>query len=129
MNEEFLNNQNEKYIGKNFNVADGSVISYHEFPHYIALLVGTRMIEIPFVPLSFMRFFATGLAIYLTWLEKKTGLLRLRDLEVQSAPYIGSSYWISNLKSLTTGFRYKYPDVKEGLKETIAWFRKEGWLN
>jgi len=48
--------------------------------------------------------------------------------ETQTAPYVGSSYWLSNRKSLATGFEYKYPDVREGLKDLITWFRDVGWL-
>ena len=60
--------------------------------------------------------------------ERRFGVPRPRILEVQSASYMSSSYWLDNRKSLGTGFEYKYPDVKEGLKDTIAWFRRMGWL-
>ena len=62
------------------------------------------------------------------WLEKEFDVPRLRVFEVQSAAYIGSSYWISNKKSKDWGFTYRYPDVREGLRDTIMSFRQVGWL-
>ena len=52
----------------------------------------------------------------------------MRVFEIQSVNYVSSSYWFSNRKTLEAGYEYKYPDVKEGLKDTIAWLRDMGWL-
>lgn len=120
--------EEDKYIGEDFNVVDSSVISYHEFLHYIALLTGRKITDIPLLPLSIVRSVMYGMAVGWGWLEKNLNISRVRILEVQSAPYIGSSYWISNSKSLITGYKYLYPDVREGLKDTVAWFRKAGWI-
>jgi dihydroflavonol-4-reductase len=119
----------EKTIGEDYNVVDNSIISYSEFLHYIALLVGRRMFDIPLVPLWLIRPFAIAVAHVWTWLERHLGIPRVRILEIQSATYIGSSYWISNQKTLQTGFEYRYPNVREGLKETIAWLRVIGWFS
>lgn len=117
-----------KYIGEDYNVVDGSVISYHEFLHYIALLTGKHLIDIPFLPLRFMKWFVMFLAWVLINLKLGKYLDKLHMVEPQSAKYIGSSYWVSNRKALSTGFSYKYIDVKEGLKDTVAWFRKNDWI-
>ena len=53
---------------------------------------------------------------------------RPQMLEIQSATYMASSYWLSNRKSQETGFEYLYPDVREGMKDTITWMRQKGWL-
>lgn len=113
-------------VGEDFNVTDNSVISYHEFLHYIALLTGRKMADIPLLPVSWLKPVASLVAHGWTALEKNFGVPRVRILEVQSAEYISSSYWISNRKSLETGFQYLYPDVKEGLKDTVAWLRETG---
>lgn len=116
-------------LGEDYNVVDDSVISYGEFLHAIALLTGRRMWDVPLVPLAAVRAGAETVARCWTALEKRFGVPRVRILEVQSAAYIGSSYWISNRKSLGTGFRYRYADVREGLKDTIAWMREVGWID
>jgi nucleoside-diphosphate-sugar epimerase len=116
-------------VGEDYNVTDSSVISYSEFMHYIALLVGRRMWDFPVLtPMSVIRRIAIGAATLWTSLERRFGLPRVRIFEVQSATYIGSSYWISNRKTLRAGFVYQYPDVREGLKDTVAWMHDMGWL-
>lgn len=35
----------------------------------------------------------------------------------------------SNKKTKDTGYRYHYPDVREGLRDLIDWFRCVGWLD
>lgn len=118
----------EEFIGEDFNVTDNSVISYHEFLHYIALLTGRNMVDIPLLPVTWLKPVASVVAEAWTALEKNFGVPRVRILEVQSAEYISSSYWISNRKSQLAGFQYSYPDVKEGLKDTVAWLRTVGAL-
>ena len=120
--------ENKDLIGEDYNIVDNSIISYSEFLHYIALLTGRKMHEIPFVTLSSLYPIMYRAAALWTMLQKRYGIPRVRVFEVQSAEYISSSYWLSNRKSLETGFEYLYPDVGEGLKDTVAWFRDVGWL-
>jgi hypothetical protein len=115
-------------IGEDYNVTDGSILSQHEFMHLLALVTGRRLLDIPLIPCGFLRI--TFLLFVKGWmfLERKFGIRRLRMFEPQSAEYLGSSYWFSNRKSLETGFRYRYADVREGIMETTIWLRKMGWL-
>ena len=115
-------------IGEDYNVVDNSIISYYEFVQYIALLTGRRLRDLPFVNLKRARVVMVPAARAMGWLEKRFGWRRLRVFEPQSAEYVSSSYWLSNRKSLATGYQYRYPDVREGLKDTIAWMRENGWL-
>lgn len=115
-------------IGEDYNVVDDSIISYYEFLHYIALLTGRRLRDLPLIRLDHVKPLVETGAHAWRWLETRMGIARPRVFEVQSASYVSSSYWLSNRKSLATGFRYRYPDVREGLKDTIAWLREAGWL-
>ncbi len=115
-------------IGEDFNVVDNSIISYHEFLHYIALLTGRKMRDIPLLPVKALYPVMAKAAAFWTWLQQNFGIPRVRVFEIQSAEYISSSYWLSNRKTLETGFEYRYPEVREGLKDTVAWFRDMGWL-
>ncbi len=115
-------------IGEDYNIVDNSIISASEFLHYIALLTGRKMHDIPFITLKALYPVMYHAAHLWTTLQKRYGIPRVRVFEVQSAEYISSSYWLSNRKSLETGFEYLYPDVREGLKDTVDWFREVGWL-
>lgn len=121
--------EEDEGIGEDYNVVDNSIISYHEFLHYIALLCGRRMRDIPLVSNHSVQKLLKGALGVWRYLEKNFGIARPRVFESQSINYMVSSYWLSNRKSLRTGYEYEYPDVKEGLKDTISWFRDMGWLN
>lgn len=125
---EFIANQ-EFALGEDYNVVDDSIISYSEFMKYIALLLGRRMPEAPLLNLALLRPFMIFAAKAWLTLEKKYKIPRVRVFEVGSATYMSSSYWISNKKTKETGFVYRYPDVREGLRDTIDWFRRVGWLD
>ncbi len=117
-----------EFIGEDYNVVDNSIISYHEFLHYIALLTGRKMPDIPFITVSALYPVMARAAALWTMLQQRFGIPRVRVFEIQSAEYVSSSYWLSNRKTLETGFEYLYPDVREGLKDTVTWFRKMGYL-
>ncbi len=114
--------------GEDYNVVDNSIISYFEFLKYIGLLTGRKLPEVWGINLKLAMPVLEAAAKSWTFLERRFGVPRPRILEVQSASYMSSSYWLDNRKSLATGFEYKYSDVREGLKDTIAWFRRMGWL-
>lgn len=118
----------EEALGEDYNVVDDSIISYHEFLHYIALLTGRRLRDLPLLRLDHVQPLFEAAARAWRHLELRYGVARPRVFEVQSAAYLSSSYWLSNRKSLRTGFHYRYADVREGLKDTIAWMREQGWL-
>ena len=115
-------------VGEDYNIVDNSIISYREFLHYIALLCGRRIRDIPFIRMRHLRQLFLGAAHAADYAQRRWGLSRPQMLEIQSATYMASSYWLSNRKSLETGFEYRYPDVREGMKDTIAWIREQGWL-
>ena len=115
-------------VGEDYNVVDDSILSYAEFLHYIALLLGRRVCDVPLVYMPLVRRLMVGVARLCRWLERHWGLPRMRMIEVGSTTYMASSYWIANDKSNAAGYAYQYPDVKAGLRETVAWFRDAGWL-
>ncbi len=115
-------------IGEDYNMVDNSIISYYDFLAYIALLTGARVRDLPLVRLDHLQPLFAAAARVWRELEVRLGVPRVRVFEIQSATYISSSYWLSNRKSLATGYVYRYPDVREGLKDTVAWMRDMGWL-
>lgn len=118
----------EETLGEDYDIVDNSIISYYEFLQYIGLLCGRHLKDIPLVKLDRLQPAFIGAAHLWRHLETRFGIPRVRVFEIQSATYMSSSYWLSNRKTLQTGFEYTYPDVREGLKDTVAWFREMGWL-
>ncbi len=118
----------EEFIGEDFNVVDNSIVSYHEFLNYIGLLTGRTIRDLPLITTKSLAPVMSGAAHAWTYLQRRFGVPRVRVFEIQSAEYVSSSYWLSNRKTLEVGYEYQYPDVREGLKDTVAWLRRQGWL-
>ena len=116
-------------VGEDYNVADDGIMSYHEFLHYIALLLGRRLFDVPVIRQEWLKAVMTAAARAWLEAEQRFSVPRVRVLEVGSAKYMASSYWVSNRKSKDAGYRYRYPDVREGMRDTVAWFREVGWLD
>jgi nucleoside-diphosphate-sugar epimerase len=115
-------------LGEDYNVVDDSIISYYEFMHYLALLLGRKMRDLPLLTQEFMQPLAVFAAKTWLFLERNFKVPRVRVFEIGSATYMSSSYWLSNKKSKDAGYAYRYPDVREGMRDTVAWFRRVGWL-
>ena len=49
-------------------------------------------------------------------------------LQPDSIMYSLNEYWFSNEKLKNTGYELKYPDAVEGMKETVEWYRSEGYV-
>ncbi len=49
-------------------------------------------------------------------------------LDPEFISYIRGDHLMSSEKLRKTGFEFKYPDTKAGLKETIAWYREQNWI-
>lgn len=114
--------------GEDYNVVDDSIISYYEFVRYLALILGRRLWDIPFLNLRRAQPHMERAARAWRYLHERWGVPRIRVFEVGSATYISSSYWLSNGKSKRAGYVYQYPNVRLGMRETLEWFRDAGWL-
>jgi hypothetical protein len=50
-------------------------------------------------------------------------------LEADSAAYFGLDFRYSNDKLKATGYRFRYPEAREGVREVLGWYAREGWLD
>ncbi len=48
--------------------------------------------------------------------------------ERDSLLYLKGNYWVSNEKLLDTGYELKYPGFREGVYETIQWYKDQGMI-
>ena len=115
-------------FGQDFNVVDSSDISYYEFIHHIAGLLDKKIMDVPYLPMGLMKALTYSVAKVINVLNLKKRYPQLNVVETQSAKYIGSSYRVDNSKSRSIGFSYNYPDVKDGIKDTVSWFKRQGWI-
>ena len=49
-------------------------------------------------------------------------------IEKAAPQYLAFDKIWDNSKLKATGFVFKYPTMEQGMTETIAWYKRNGWL-
>ena len=109
-------------IGESYNVADDSHYTNEELLLYAAELLDVKIpkFHIPALVINLMAWWSE-------WKAKLGG--KKPVLERDAVKYLFHDYWVDNSKIKELGYKLTYPDIKEGLKETIRWYKDEGWLS
>lgn len=119
----FLTLENEKVKNKHYFVADGDVYTDAEFANLLKDMLGKKFVLHARIP--------TGLVHIACVCSEWIGKLLKKSMTLNSDKYIilKQRNWICDVKPLQddTGFVPFYP-LRKGLEESIAWYKKEGWL-
>ena len=115
-----------KAIGEAYNVIDNSSYTMREFAEHVCPLMGVRIIPI-FIPREL--FFLIG--------NQAADLSRSVAKWIHTRPfiekdmvyYLKAIYSFSNEKLRSLGFKFDYPDLLEGLTETIEWYKENHYLD
>lgn len=108
-------------VGEAYNIADDSHYTNEELLLYAAELLKVK------VSTFHIPAFAIKLAAW--WSEEKAKLVGKKpEVERDAVKHLFQNYWLDNSKIKELGYNLIYPDVKEGLKETMKWYRDEGWI-
>jgi len=113
-------------IGEIYNIVDDSAYSLAEFIRIVASFSGHRSYTIFPVPIWLLRQGGYLAAIAARWISLLTHKPPL--VEYDAIKLVGVDHWYSNAKLKNLGFQLNYPDAGEGLRQTIDWYKKEGWL-
>jgi len=108
-------------MGEAFNIADDSRYSVEELLLAAAQMLGVRIhkFHIPILVLNLV-------AQLSEWQARLKGT-RPR-VEKESIRYLTYDSLIDNSKIKASGYELLYPDAMLGLRETIDWYKREGWL-
>jgi nucleoside-diphosphate-sugar epimerase len=112
----------DEMIGETYNVSDDSRMTTTEFFRLVSReLLGK---EKPFlhVPLAVLIPIASLSQLLAKWLGRKPAL------EKGTLQYLSYDRCWDTSKLKGTGFELKYPSAREGLPETLRWYRENGWL-
>jgi dihydroflavonol-4-reductase len=109
-------------IGEAYNVSDDTRINTMEFFRLISReLLGTEK-EFYHVPLKAL----VSVAFVSQFLARFLGRKSL--LEKATLEYLACHKVWDNSKLKATGFEFKYPTIDEGMRETLDWYKTQGWL-
>lgn len=122
--------------GQIYTIVDDSDYTFSEIIKLIAESLGKTCIELPLTAdAKKISSLATILARFADLAKRHFPLMfnlpfleTLKYLEEDTARYIAHSFRFSNAKLKSTGYRLKYPDIKDGLSMTLKWYREYGYI-
>ncbi len=113
-------------VGEIYNVVDDNTLNAKESLELIAVLTGARPVELPVVPLKLFAKLVMQLSKVSAFMAKRRG--ERQRLEPDMLNYLLGNFYFSNEKLKKAGYKFKYPDRRVGLAETISWYLEKGLL-
>jgi nucleoside-diphosphate-sugar epimerase len=113
-------------VGEAYNVTDDGRIDAVELARVVAGVMGTTPRILPPAPIPVMRKVLSGAARVSAAAARRTG--KRPVLEYDSVQYFGRDYVYSNDKLKRTGFRFRWPQPEPGIRATIEWYLRNGWV-
>ncbi len=113
-------------VGEIYNVVDDNTLNAKETLELIAALTGASLMELPVVPLKLFAKFAMQLSKLSAFMAKRRG--ERQRLEPDMLNYLLGNFYFSNEKLKGLGYKFRYPDRRVGLAETISWYLERGLL-
>jgi nucleoside-diphosphate-sugar epimerase len=137
---------NPAAMGEDFNLAEDEALQAGEFFELLYDLFGFKVsfrIPYPIRLVELLAQVALKVPISLTmgpvnWFLERAWekIVRERGLEPELKPHFDKDFlyfllgdhYLDNSKLLGIGYKSRYPSCREGLRETIDWYREERWL-
>lgn len=114
--------RHEKAVGEVFQVTADCKYTISDITRHLAKLFG-----IPFIPwLKIPAKLLYWIVDKISEKSKKLGVKMSFDREL--VRMIVTNSWLSNEKLKQFGYQFQFPDALEGLTQTVAWYKKEGWV-
>lgn len=112
----------EKVAGQIYNVADDSSYTLDAITRFIGQEVGFTFLPFPISSLKMVKRMNQRLV------EKAKKIGRVSLLHPEMSNLLKYDSLLSTAKLQTLGWKPEFPDAKEGLRQTIAWYRQNGWI-
>jgi nucleoside-diphosphate-sugar epimerase len=113
--------------GEVFNVNDDSQMKVVEFFEFIASETGKKLVKIPVLNAKTLKFVATlaarGARLVSTYITHKPP-----SIEEDTVAYMDEDFVYSNEKLKSLGYKFIYPDVRDGVRNTLKWYQENGWI-
>lgn len=118
----------EEASGEAYNVGGDLPYTQSDFGEYFLNLLGKKVVRIGLPVNKNILNFSVRMISRANKLIYNLFKPKSKLLQPDSILYSLNDYWFSNEKLKSTGYELKYPDPKEGMKETVAWYRSEGYI-
>lgn len=118
--------EHQEAAGEAYNMTDDGRMDAVALARLVADEMGTKAVVLPPAPLPVVRKVLSGAARVAMASARRSG--KRPVLEYDQVQYFGRDYLYSNDKLKSTGFRFDHPQPEPGLRETLRWYRDNGWL-
>lgn len=109
-----------------YNLSDDTNMGTAEFFRYVAGLTGHKYVDLPALPIVELK---PALVAFAGALQRILGHLGVPSpIEADPLEYLGEDWKYSNARLKATGYKFIYPEARDGLRDAIAWYRDNGWL-
>ncbi|MBI5503085.1 MAG: NAD-dependent epimerase/dehydratase family protein [Deltaproteobacteria bacterium] len=109
-----------------FNTSDDTQMTTAGYFQYMASLTGAKFVELPAIPLDKMK---PAIRTFAETMQKVTGMFgKPSPVEADTIDYLNEDFVYANDALKSTGFQFTYPDARDGLRDTLRWYRENGWL-
>ena len=122
----FLRNQ-AAADGEAFNLNDDTQMTGVAFVQFLGKCLNKPVTLLPPVPITLLKVFLLG-AARLEQIVSRRITHKPTQLEKDSIRLLGKDIAYSNQKLKDLGYRFLYPDAHVGIRETLDWYGKEGWI-
>lgn len=119
--------QSDAARGEVFNLNDDTLMDNVEFFRYVAEVTNRPFLALPPVPVRFVKTTLTAVANVMRFASDHV-IKFAPPLEAGPIQYFGEDFRYSNDKLKGTGYRFVYPDARKGIRETLEWYRDQGWI-
>jgi nucleoside-diphosphate-sugar epimerase len=114
--------------GEIFNLNDDSQMTNIDFMRFMADLCGHTFVSLPPIPIATIKKLLIPIAEQLVKAFRRFGK-GPSPLEPATIEYLGLDYTYSNQKLKSTGYTFIYADARDGLRDTVRWYKEQGWIH
>jgi nucleoside-diphosphate-sugar epimerase len=110
-----------------YNINDDSQMTQIDLIRYFAQMMGHLFVKLPPIPVEFIRAGVGKVAGVVEHLARDV-LHVASPIEADTIEYLNRDFTYSNDKLKSTGYEFVYPDPHHGLRDTVQWYRDNGWM-
>jgi len=119
--------QKEEAMAQAYNLADDVPYGTVDYFRMMAELFEKPFSALPPVPIPLVKGAAYAAAVVENFLSMKL-MKKKPKLEKDTIFLLGGDFWYTNEKLKKLGFQFVYPDGREGMAQTIRWYRENGFI-
>ena len=113
--------------GQAFNLNDDTQMTLVELVQSLGIFLKRPVTLLPPVPIALVKIFLLGGA-RLEQIVSRLVTHKPTQLEKDTIDFLGKEITYSNQKLKDLGYRFLYPDARVGIRETVEWYQREGWI-